>query len=154
MLGCRRTKTIKALGLTILMFGCDNSVDTPITSLPTPTTPTPSPAPTVAASVLSGVVSEITGAGRIALEGATVHLLTCGAENCPPALTAGLEVKTGKDGGYRIAGVYNGNLNYLWVRNAVYDMADPMPVGTCPDGCDRVVAVNGDTRLDIDLVRR
>jgi len=49
------------------------------------------------------------------------------------------------DDSYRTAGVYAGQLNAL---------ADPMPAGTYPDNCDRVVTVNGDTRLDIDLVRR
>ena len=157
MLGCGQSKTLKALGFTILMFGCDNSVRTPMVA-PVMPTPIPSPPPTLpiptADNVLSGVVFEVTPTGRTALGGVTVYLLTCGAWNCPSAVTAAHEVKTGKDGGYRIADVYSGELNFLWVRNEVYDLVEPMAPGTCPDGCDRVVTVNGDTRLDIDLIRR
>ena len=158
MLGCRWSKTPQALALTLLMFGCDNSVGTPI--LPTTLTPTPIPGPApalpnpTADSVLSGVVFEVTPTARTPLAGVTVYLMTCGAWNCPRPFIAAHEVKTGKDGGYRIAGVYNGDLNFFWVRNDVYDLVNLMAPGTCPDGCDRVVTVNGDTRLDIDLVRR
>jgi hypothetical protein len=154
-MGLGRSKTVKALGLTLLMFGCDNSGRTPIS--PTTPTPTATPAPTLppsANNVLSGVIFEVTATGRTALEGATVQLLTCGAPNCPSALSAAHEVKTGTDGSYRIAGVYNGDLNFLWVRDDVYELVDPMAPGTCPDWCDRVVMVDGDTQLDIDLVRR
>ena len=73
---------------------------------------------------------------------------------CPSAVTAGYSVQTDRDGRYRIGRVYPGDLNFLWVRNEVYDLVNPMAPGTCPDGCDRVVVVSGDTRLDIDLVRR
>jgi hypothetical protein len=104
--------------------------------------------------VLSGVVFEVTPTGRTPLEGVTVYLLTCGAWNCPIAVTADFSVQTDQDGRYQIAGVYSGNLNFLWVRNETYDLVNPMAPGTCPDGCDRVVTVSGDTRLDIDLVRR
>lgn len=158
MLGCRRSATLQALGLTVLMFGCDKSVGTPNSpSAPTPT-PIPSPAPSLpnptADSVLSGVVFEVTSKGRAPLAGVTVHLETCGKSNCPRPFIAAHDVKTGEDGAYRIAGVYNGDLNYFWVRNEVYDLVNPMAPGTCPDGCDRVVTVNGDTRLDVDVVRR
>jgi len=159
MLGCGQSKTFKALGLTILMFGCDNVGRTATVPSVTPTpipipTPIPSPAPRAGDNILSGVVFEITPTGRNALEGITVYLLTCGAPNCPRAVTAAHEVTTGKDGGYHIAEVYSGDLNYLWVRNNLYDLVEPMAPGTCPDGCDRVLMINGDTRLDIDLVRR
>jgi hypothetical protein len=137
--------------------GCGGS-ESPVTLLRPSPQPSASPAPTpptpIGNSVLSGVVFEVTSAGRIPLEGVTVYLLTCGAWNCPSAATASYSVQTDRDGGYRIAGVYPGDLNFLWVRNEVYDLVNPMAAGTCPDACDRVVEVSGDTRLDIDLVRR
>ena len=92
--------------------------------------------------------------GRIPLAGATIYFETCGKLNCPPPFISAVYVKTGEDGAYRIAGVYNGDLNFFWVRNEVYDVVNPMAPGTCPDRCDRVVTVNGDTRLDVDVVRR
>jgi hypothetical protein len=78
--------------------------------------------------------------------------MTCGLANCPDA--KGYNVKTDKDGNYRFDGVYDGPMNYFWVRNEIYDLTSPMVLGTCPDGCDRVVDVSGETRLDIELVRR
>jgi hypothetical protein len=140
-------KPVAAVGLTIFMLGCENTVGAPFS----PATIT-APTPVTASSVLSGVVFEITPTGRIPVEGATVYLETCSISNCPDIKS--YDVRTDKDGGYRIAGVYDGTLNFLWVSDAVYEMAAPMAPGTCPDGCDRVVTVNGETRLDIELVRR
>jgi hypothetical protein len=155
MLGSTRSKTLQALGLTVLMFGCANDGTSISPSAPTPI---PSPAPALpdptADSVLSGVVTEVTETGRTPLAGIAVHLETCGKVNCPRPFIAAHDVKTGADGSYRVVGVYNGDLNFFWVRNEVYDVVNPMAPGTCPDRCDRVVTVNGDTRLDVDVVRR
>ena len=146
------------VGLSVLTYGCGNSdrlPTSPTITIPTPAAaPAPAPVSTLPDSVLSGVVFEVTSAGRRGLEGATVYLLTCGAGNCPRELTAAYEVKTDKGGAYRITGVYRGSLNFLWVRDEVFELVDPMPPGTCPDYCDRVVTINGETRLDVDLRRR
>ena len=156
MLGCGLSNTIKVLGLTVLMFGCSDSSRMPPITPSTPT-PAPSPAPApgpFADKVLTGVLFEMTSAGRTPVAGVNIELLTCGTSNCPTALTADHLVRTDDDGRYRIEGVYNGELNYLWVLSAVYKVAAPPAPGTCPDACDRVVTVNGDTQLDIELVRR
>ena len=144
-----------AEGVYVLMLGCDSSVSTPVS----PSTPAPAPGSSprppaggIASSVLSGVVFEMTATGRVPVAGATIHLETCSLSNCPDV--KGYDVKTDKDGGYRIAGVYDGTMNYLWARDAVYDMVGAMAPGTCPDGCDLLVTVKGETRLDIELVRR
>jgi hypothetical protein len=147
----------RVLVLALGLAGCGSS-GSPATPLTPSPQPTASPAPTAPApignNVLSGVVFEVTSTGRTPLEGVTVYLLTCGAWNCPNAVTADFSVQTDRDGLYRIDGVYPGNLNFLWVRDERYDLVNPMAPGTCPDGCDRVVMVSGDTRLDIELVRR
>ena len=117
-----------------------------------PSLPVSTPQRPVADAVLSGVINEVTASGRIPLGGATVYLMTCGTSNCPDVVAH--SVKTDKDGAYRIDGVFNGHLNFFWVRDDVYELLNPMAPGTCPDGCDRVVTVNGDTRLNVDLVRR
>ncbi len=158
MLGNRWLNALRVLGLAALVSGCGNSVGTPmLLTAPTPTAipaPIPTPATPIADGVLSGIIFEVTSTGRTGLQAATVYLLTCGAVNCPAALTAAREVKTDQSGAYRISGVYGGSLNFLWVRDEVFELVDPMPLGTCPDQCDRVVTINGDTRLDIDLRRR
>ena len=144
---------VLALGLA----GCggSDSPATPLTPSPPPTArPAPTPPTPIGDNVLSGVVFEVTSTGRTPLTGLTVYLLTCGASNCPSAVTAEYSVQTDEDGRYRIDGVYPGDLNFLWVRNEVYDLVNPMAPGTCPDGCDRIVVVSGDTQLDIELVRR
>jgi hypothetical protein len=157
MLGRGPSKVVAALGLTVLTWGCNNSAATPASPLaPTPTpipVSAPSPRPGgIASSVLSGIVYEITSTGRTPVEGATIHLETCSLDNCPDVKA--YNVRTDKQGEYRISGVYDGTLNFFWATDAVYEMADPMPLGTCPDACDRVVTVSGDTRLDIELRRR
>jgi hypothetical protein len=86
------------------------------------------------------------------VEGTTIGLKTCSLQNCPDVKA--YVVQTDQRGDYRIAGVYDGDMNYLWVVKPAYVMTDPMPAGSCPDGCDRVVTVRGDTRLDIELMRR
>ena len=147
-------------GVVVLAFGwagCAGSdaAVTPLAPSPPPiVSPAPIPPAPVGANVLSGAIVEVTSTGRIPIEGLTVYLLTCGTWNCPSAFTAAYSVQTDRDGRYRIGGVYPGDLNFLWVRNDVYALVNPMAAGTCPDGCDRVVVVTGDTRLDIDLVRR
>ena len=153
-----RSRTLKiatALGLTILILGCDGSDrGTPLSPFPpalaTPS-PTPAPPPTpIGQSVLSGAAFEMTLTGRSPVEGATIYLTTCGTFNCPDA--KGYETKTDKEGSYRIAGVYDGALNFLWISKEDYALVDPMAPGTCPDGCDRLVTVKGETRLDLELV--
>jgi hypothetical protein len=147
----------RVLVLALGLAACTGS-GTPATPLTPSPQPTASPAPTaptpIGNNVLSGMVFEVTPTGRTPLEGVTVYLLTCGVSNCPSAVTADFSVQTDRDGLYRIGGVYPGNLNFLWVRDEMYDLVNPMAPGTCPDGCDRVVMVSGDTRLDIELVRR
>jgi len=63
-------------------------------------------------------------------------------------------VTTGKDGTYRVADLYNGEANYIWIGSKEgYISAAPRPALLC-EGCDLIVTVNGDTRLDIEVVRR
>jgi hypothetical protein len=83
-------RTVQALGVTLLMVGCDNPVRTPISPSASPPVPAPTPQRPVANGVLSGVISEVTASGRIALEGATIYLMTCGRRIVPMPSTARL----------------------------------------------------------------
>jgi hypothetical protein len=74
---------------------------------------------------------------------------------CSPHLVCGgysQYTTTDSDGAYRITDLYAGNENYVWITKDGYEPVDPeMP--NC-DNCNEIVEMNGDTRLDIELVRR
>jgi hypothetical protein len=94
--------------------------------------------------VLSGVVFEMTDAGRVPIEGAEIYCDTCGS---PVGHTS---VNTDANGFYRLAFTPNG-LHPLFVTKDGYDL----PVSTVRDRFGRVGAtVNGDTEFDVQLVRR
>ena len=79
--------------------------------------------------------------------------MSCGLTNCAGEVIS-REVTTDKDGVFRIPDLYNGTLNFLWITKDGYKPAGPNePFGSC-DGCDRIVSVNGDTRLDIEVIRQ
>jgi hypothetical protein len=97
------------------------------------------------AYTLSGVVSEITPTGQAPVEGVEVYCDGCGEFGHTWAYTD-------TNGFYSFAEVYPGVLPLL-VRKAGYEVVDP--ISTFPDGTGRKDAtVNGDTRFDIQLVRR
>ena len=94
---------------------------------------------------LSGVVSEVTPAGLVPVEGVEVYCDACGEFGHTFAHTDTL-------GSYSFSLVYNG-VTPLLIRKEGYAVVDPS--GTFPDGAGRRNAtVNGDTRFDIQLVRR
>ena len=96
--------------------------------------------------VLSGVVFEITEAGQVPVEGVEVYCDSCGS---PDGHTF---VETDARGFYRLEWTSNG-VHPLFVTRPGYDVYDP--TGTLRDGLGRVLArVDGDTRFDIQLVRR
>jgi hypothetical protein len=96
--------------------------------------------------VLSGVVFEVTEAGRVPIEGVDLYCDSCGSA------LGHTSVLTDADGSYSFSWTFNG-LNPLFVTKAGYAIVDP--TGTLLDREGRVqVPVNGDTRFDIQLVRR
>jgi hypothetical protein len=91
---------------------------------------------------LSGLVYELTEAGQVPIEGVEVYCDSCGS---PDGHTF---VDTDADGFYSLSWTTNG-VHPLLVRKAGYALA----VTRDPSG--RISAtVNGDTRFDIQLVRR
>jgi hypothetical protein len=100
-----------------------------------------------------GVVSEMTPAGRRPVEGVSLYLLSCALANCPDPLIVVQETTTDIYGAYRLSGLYNGELNFLWVSKEGYVAGGPLPADSC-DRCDRIVTVSGDTQLDLEVVRR
>ena len=144
--------------LTAAVTGCaddrSSTVATPI--VPTPIfTPTPTPGVQVATrgGSISGVVTEMTSSGSKPVAGAVLQHMSCGLTNCAGEVIS-REVTTDKDGAFRIPDLFNGPLNFLWITRDGYKPAEPNePFGSC-DGCNRIVSVNGDTRLDIEVIRQ
>jgi hypothetical protein len=119
--------------------------------------------PRVARYTLSGVISEVTPAGLIPLEGAHVHQYSCEeivpappffpGKGCPVLIFQ--TVRTDKQGRYSFSGLYPGKENSIGVSKDSFE--DPFGISDGPEGPgpnDRAVTIDGDTRLDVQLVRR
>lgn len=95
---------------------------------------------------LSGIVFETTSAGRVPVEGVWVYCDTCGS---PDGHT---EAYSDTNGAYSFAWSANGALNLL-VRKPGFALASPS--GNLPGYAEIITpTVRGDTRFDIELVRR
>ena len=93
--------------------------------------------------VLSGVVFEITEAGRVPIEGVELYCDSCGSPDGHTFVT------TNADGFYRLEWTANG-VHPLFVTKAGYEIFDPSR-----DAMGRISAtVRGDTTFDVQLVRR
>jgi hypothetical protein len=99
-----------------------------------------------------GVVSEVTANGNVPVEGVALQVMSCDPS---VRLVCGghgsiLNVTTNAKGAYIVDGVYPGPA-VVWVEKTGFEL----PEGVKVDGEGaQTVAVNGDTRLDIQLVRR
>jgi len=129
------------VSLTVLLSACDGR---------TSVSPTPPPAAVITPSsvtyVLSGVVFEITDAGRVPLEGVELYCDSCGS---PDGHTY---VYSNADGVYRLEWTPDG-VHALFVSKSGYEIVDPN--GTLRDATGRISAtVRGDTVFDVQLVRR
>jgi hypothetical protein len=96
---------------------------------------------------LSGQVFEMTATGRVPIEGVQVYCDGCGS---PDGHGHTFE-RTDANGQYRFEWTPDGAMP-LWVDKAGYALAGNQPVGSMPGLI--VPTVNGDTRFDIELVRR
>src|SRR5690242_6306769 len=85
MLGCGWSKMLVAIGLTMLMMGCDNAIRT--ASTPTEPSPAAQPSPPTPTGTysLSGIVSELTPQGVSPLRDAEVEVGVCPQVNHSPA---------------------------------------------------------------------
>ena len=146
---CGRPSTlVQALSLLIFTAGCD-SARPPLSPTPPPVAAPPPPA-AVMAGTLSGMVYETTASGRIPVGDVEVYCDACGPQGHSFSLT-------GSDGEYVFAGAPAG-VNLILVAKDGYAL--PRPDWTNPNptplgwlgGVNAVV--NGDTRFDLELVRR
>ncbi len=169
-----RNKTIVGIALLVLAHGVSGcGTDSSSTPLgPARVTPQAAPAPprppdswpagyTLTAVSISGVVYESTTTGRVPIPGISVYCELCGTETHTFATTDanGLYMFPGdlaSGGGVWLSGEPTPLLLYDVEKKGYRDPAGlPLFPGGCPSGFScREVLVNGDTRFDIELVRR
>ena len=145
----RLSASVQALGLVILLGGCDSdSARTPLS--PPVIVPPTVPTPVILAGTISGVVFEMTESGRMPVENVEVYCDSCG----PQGHTFS---HTGSDGQYDLPTAPAGK-NLLLVAKQGYALArpdwtnpNPTPLGWL-GGLN--ASVDGNTRFDIELVRR
>jgi hypothetical protein len=130
-----------------LLVACDNAAPSQLISPPTgPTAASPRP---VIGGTLSGVVFEIVNAERMPVAGVEVYCDACG-----PPLGHTL-TRTDSNGTYELNGAPAG-LTRVLLSKSGFKLPEPAWVG--PGGIGWMggvdVAVNGDTRYDIEIVRQ
>ena len=115
--------------------------------------------PRVAIYTLSGVVSEVTPAGRVPLEGVLVDEYSCEEVSpSPPFFGSACPVliyqatKTDRNGSFSISGLYQGKSNTIGVFKEGFE--DPRIDPNGPEGNGQEVTIDGDTRLELTLVRQ
>ena len=150
-----RTKTgVLVLALSTGLAGCDDA-NSPVPTAPSAVqAPLPPPVPTpiraqfppgvLSAYTLSGVVLEVTPTGKKPIEGVAVYCELCGEETHSWSLTD-------SSGIYSFTGVWTtpGSPTPVWFGKEGY--TDPL--GVTHSGL-RQVMVSGDTRFDVELVRK
>jgi len=130
-----------------LLVACDNSAPSHFTSLPT--APTAASPRAFVGGNLSGVVFEVVNAERWPVAGVEVYCDACG-----PPLGHTL-TRTDSNGVYELNGAPAG-LTRVLLSKSGFKLPQPAWVGPAGfgwmGGVD--VAVNGDTRFDIEIVRQ
>lgn len=144
----RLTLLAALLGLSISLSACGGTASMPTAATPTnpiPAVAGPDPTPTGRAPyTLSGVVFETTEVGRTPIQGVEVYCDSCGS---PDGHTF---VHTDANGFYSLGWAANG-VHPLFVTKDGYRPPDSARL----DDYGRIRAtVNGDTRFDVELVRR
>ena len=152
----RKLSGFLVLVLVAALAGCDGASP----SAPTlPSTPPPPPTatrtrsiPTMLDVTLSGVVFELTPSGRAPIEGVTLHCGACGAETHAWAYT-------NSKGHYEFIGVWLDGSPATDISVEKDGFGDPpgRPTPGLPHPYGpgwRTVTIDGNTRFDIELVRR
>ena len=121
--------------------------------------------PRVAVYTLSGVVTEATPTGPVPIPGVLVTSYSCEDTPAIPSffptggclVSVSQDATTDKSGFYRISGLYTGNRNSIGLSKDGFDdpRRDPnAQEGSGHDGKGQEIVLSGDTRIDLQLVRR
>jgi hypothetical protein len=150
-------RTWSVAGLGLILAGCSGSPTTP--SVPptaavpqgnVQTAPPSVPIYTLADVTLSGMITEVTPTGQVPLEGVSVYCEPCGEITHSWA-------STDPQGAYSFRGVWvsaGTNTFSIWVTKEGYQDPPGLNEPGWPHGPGwRNVTVNGNTRLDVQLVR-
>ena len=140
----------RMIAIAILAIGvsaCDGESRSAIGPSPAAPPVQPAPPPAGPTGVLFGVVSVKSAAGRIPLSGVEIEVAVCPQAALP--VGSYVRVVTGVDGLYRVPGMCAGE-TYFWVSKPGY--TTEAISRQCDGGCLYAV-VDGDTRVDIDLLK-
>ena len=108
---------------------------------------------------LSGVVYEVTSAGRVPIEGVRVEVYSmpcdergagCLGFGFPIGILQG--AMTDKNGVYRISGLYTGKNNVIWLGKEGFE--DPFPPRPEASEGGQFLTIDDHTPFDVQLVRR
>jgi len=109
---------------------------------------------------LAGVVSEVTSRGRVPIEGVRVDVssMPCdehgtGCVGFGEGIGLFQTATTDKNGFYNIPGLYQGKYNVIWAGKDGFNDAFPPHYPENPEG-GQAITINGDSRFDLQLVRR
>jgi hypothetical protein len=133
------------VSLATLLSACHNG--RPPSSPTAPSLPA-APPPTYS---VSGVVFEITPSGRVPIEGVRVYEEPCDALYLRCDGDVAQFATTDTNGFYRFS-VSGGQIHFFWASKNGY-RHDEQAAPTCA-GCFRSLAIDADTRLDMELVRQ
>jgi hypothetical protein len=150
---------IVLLALAQGMASCGGSSISPAPTAPSPAGQAPVPPPgsfnygpgyVLNAVSLSGVVFEMTPTGQVPVEGVGVYCDACGVRGHSTSFTDRSGVYSFSGDIARGGGVFlaDGVATPLVVSKEGYDVTDPDGTGT------KNVTITGDTRFDIQIVRR
>ena len=113
-----------------------------------------------AIDTLFGVVSEVTSRGRVPIEGVRVDVSSMPCEEHGTGCVGFGEgiglfqtATTDKNGFYSIPGLYPGKYNVIWAGKDGFDDPFPAHYPENPEG-GQAITISGDSRFDIQLVRR
>ena len=138
---------IACVTLAVTTSACDSTATIP--TVPAPAivfTPAPTPAaPLGVPNTLSGVVYEVAPTGRVPVQNVEVYCDSCGSE------VGHTFAYTDAEGAYKFEWTYDGT-HRLLVTKAGYRVLNPTVMSNGWEARDAIV--KGDTRFDIEMVRR
>ena len=109
---------------------------------------------------LSGVVSQVRSMGRVPVEGVRVDVSSMPCDQRATGCVGFGEgiglfetATTDKNGFYSIRGLYLGKFNVIWASKDGFEDPFPAHYPENPEG-GQAITIDGDSRLDIQLVRR
>ncbi len=124
-----------------------SSTASPSTAAPSAPVTLPAPSPFVPNITLSGVVTEIVQGAPVPIEGVSVYCEPCGEGTHTYAYTD-------SKGFYTFTGVWGTSFS-IWVHKDGYQDPPGTKNSSFPIGAGwRDVTINGDTRFDVQLVRK